>query len=73
MALPNQPDRFESLILAAALAVAGTLFLFDRLSAFRTLHSAPAFLVGVGASLIRAAAAMTGPTGNQPSREGGDE
>jgi 4-amino-4-deoxy-L-arabinose transferase-like glycosyltransferase len=71
MARQNQPDRYESLILAAALAVAGTLFLFDQLSVFRILHSAPALLVGVGASLIRAAA-VTGPTGNQPPREGRD-
>ena len=71
MACQNQPDRYESLILAAALAAAGTLFLFDKLGAFAILHLAPAFLVGVGVSLIRAAA-VTGPRGSKGSREGRD-
>ena len=51
MARQKQPDRYESLILAAALAAAGTLFLFDKLGAFAILHLAPAFLVGVGVAL----------------------
>ena len=61
MAQKNQPDRWESLILAAALAVAGTLFMFDKLGCFiqrgnflshSFLHSAPMFLVVMGVSLI---------------------
>ena len=66
MAHNNQPDRWEALILAAALAVAGTLFLFDKLGTLmRTgdlfshaiLHSAPMFLVVMGVSLMLADAA----------------
>lgn len=61
MAQKNQPDRWESLILAAALAVAGTLFIFDKLGSFmRTgnlvlhacLHSAPIFMLVMGVSLL---------------------
>jgi hypothetical protein len=61
MAQKTQPDRWEALILAAALAVAGTLFIFDKLGCFiRTsnllshafVHSAPMFLVVMGVSLM---------------------
>jgi hypothetical protein len=75
MAQKNQPDRWESLILAAALAVAGTLFIFDKLGCFmRTgslfshafLHSAPVFLVVMGVSLMVAELGTTGAKGNRP-------
>jgi len=80
MAHQNQPDRWEALILAAALAVAGTLFLFDKLGCFmRTgnllshalVHSAPVFLVVVGVSLMLADAVTTGAS--KHSNEGGYE
>ena len=81
MAHKNQPDRWEALILAAALAVAGTLFLFDKLGTLmRTgdlfshaiLHSAPMFLVVVGVSLMLAEA-VPWRTGNRHSAEGRHE
>lgn len=61
MAQKTQPDRWEALILAAALAVAGTLFIFDKLGSFiqssnlvshAFVHSAPMFLVVMGVSLM---------------------
>jgi hypothetical protein len=63
MANGKRPHGFESSILAAALAVAGVLFLFDKLgvlmrggmlSTHAIVHSAPAFLVGVAICLIMA-------------------
>ena len=63
MAHKNPPDRGEVLILTAALAVAGTLFLFDKLGAFMQtgnmlahalLHSSPMLVVVVGVSLVLA-------------------
>ena len=78
MAQKTQPDRWESLLLAAALAVAGTLFMFDKLGCFiqrgnflshAFLHSAPMFLVVIGVSLMVADLGVTGAKGNRP-REG---
>jgi len=78
MAQKNQPDRWESLILAAALAVAGTLFIFDKLGSFIVtssflahafLHSAPMFLAVIGLSLMVAEAGTTRAKCNR-SREG---
>ena len=78
MAQKTQPDRWESLILAAALAVAGTLFIFDKLGSFiratsfvshAFVHSAPMFLVVVGVSLMVADLGTTCAKGNRP-REG---
>lgn len=78
MAQKNQPDRWESLILAAALAVAGTLFIFDKLGSFIAnsnflshafLHSAPMFLVVMAVSLVVAEAGTTRGKTNR-SREG---
>ncbi len=63
MANKNQPERWESVIFAAALALAGTLFLFDKLGAFSwmsmvfsqdVLHFAPVFLAVIGVSLVLA-------------------
>lgn len=77
MAHKDQPERWESLILTAALAVAGTLFLFDRLWSLAhvsgsfshlLLHWSPAFLVVAGVSLMLADNA-TASTSN-PSRGG---
>ena len=63
MAHKNQPDRWESLILTASLAVAGTLFLFDRLGSLARvisslphsiLHLSPVILAVTGVSLMLA-------------------
>jgi hypothetical protein len=63
MAHKNQPDRWEATWLAAAMAVAGAPYLFDKLSALMRvsllsfpsfLHSTPVLLVGVGAILLLA-------------------
>jgi len=57
----NHPQRWEAAILATALAIAGTLFLFDNLGAVvlthlhswpSLLHSSPAALAGVAAALL---------------------
>lgn len=79
MAQKNQPDRWESLILAAALAVAGTLFMFDKLGSFmRTsnflshafLHCAPVLLAVIGVSLIVADSEATCAKSNRSKEEG---
>lgn len=63
MAKRKQPDRWESTMLAAVLAVAGSLFLFDKLSSLmrnstlslQTIgHCAPLLLVVMAVSLITA-------------------
>ena len=78
MAQKNQPDRWESLILAAALAVAGTLFIFDKLGCFMRsgnllshafLHSAPMFLAVMGISLMVADIGTAGAKGNRPGED----
>jgi hypothetical protein len=80
MARRNQPDRWESLILAGALAVAGTWFLFEKCAflvrnldlARAILHASPALLVGVAVSLILASAG-TEPGSTRHSGEGRHE
>jgi len=63
MANQKQPARWESSMLAAAMAVAGTLFVFDKLgslmhtglASFHSIaHAAPIFLVALGMSLMLA-------------------
>jgi hypothetical protein len=63
MAHQKQPDRLQSSLLAAVLAVAGSLFFFDKLDDLlktinfswpSILHSAPAFLVVVAIVLTLA-------------------
>ncbi len=61
MAKQNQPERWESVIVAAAMAVAGTLFMFDKLGSLvesgilswhSTLHAAPMLVLVVGVGLL---------------------
>jgi hypothetical protein len=63
MANRNQPDRWEARLLAAAMAVAGAPFLFDKLGSLvrssifsfsAILQSTPVLLVAVGAILLLA-------------------
>ena len=77
MARKNQPDRWQSVVFAGVLAVAGTWLLFDKLAFFmRNLdltqtigHASPALLVAVAVSLILASAGAE-PTSTTPhSRE----
>ena len=80
MAGKNQPDRWESLILAGALAAAGTWFLFDKLASLvrnldlsqAILHASPPLLVGVAVILILASSG-TEPGSAPHSREGRHE
>jgi hypothetical protein len=73
----NQPERWESAIVAAAMAVAGTLFMFDKLGSLvrsgalswqTTLHTAPMLLVVLGVGLLFAdresATKMSAPAAN---------
>jgi len=75
----KQPKRWQSSLLAAALAFAGTPLLFDRLvslvrSGFLSypaiLHSAPVLLVAVGLVLVLAedSAALGDAPGQRVSR-----
>jgi len=57
----NQPERWEAAILAVALAITGTLCLFDKLGAVlwsglfswhALLHVSPALLAAVAISLV---------------------
>ena len=83
MASKNQPDRWEATWLAAAMAVAGAPFLFDKLgSLVRTsvlsmpaaLHSAPVLLVAVGAILLLAEqGVMTTESGGREKQGGRHE
>jgi hypothetical protein len=83
MAKQNQPERWESVIVAAAMAVAGTLFMFDRLGSLvrsgmlswqTTLHTAPMLLVVLGVGLLLAEQERMTPSsvlsGNRRSKEG---
>ncbi|MGO9127448.1 MAG: hypothetical protein ACLP6G_21495 [Terriglobales bacterium] len=63
MAKPNHQERWESGIIAAAMAVAGTLFMFDKLGSLvrsgmlswqTALHTAPMPLVVLGVGLLLA-------------------
>jgi len=83
MAKQNQPERWESVIVAAAMAVAGTLFMFDRLGSLvrsgmlswqTTLHGAPMLLVVLGVGLLLAEQERITPSSvlsaNQRSKKG---
>ena len=80
MAKQNRPDRWESSLLAAALALAGAPFLFDRLGALigagilspAIQHSAPVLLVAVGAVLLLAGQ-NTGTADSGRARRKGDQ
>jgi hypothetical protein len=57
----NQAERWESGIVAAAMAIAGTLFMFDKLGSLvrsgmlswhTTLHGAPMLLAVLGVGLV---------------------
>ena len=56
MASRNQPSRYESTTLAVALAVAGTLFMFDKLGSLLALQvasqAAGILLVAAGVCLL---------------------
>ena len=63
MANKNRRNRWESSLLAAALAVVGTLFLFDKLGSLMQngafsleaiVHAAPVLVVVLGVSLLLA-------------------
>jgi hypothetical protein len=78
MAKQNQPERWEAAIVAAAMAVAGTLFMFDRLGSLvragllswqTTLHAAPMLMVVLGVGLLLADQASV-PPANGRSKEG---
>jgi hypothetical protein len=78
MANGKRHEGYESSILAAALAVAGVLFLFDKLgvlmrhvmlSAHAGVHLAPAFLAGVAMCLIMAERGAG--NGSEPDRPEG--
>jgi hypothetical protein len=58
MAKQKQPERWESVIVAAAMAVAGTLFMFDKLGSLvhsgmlsSSLHAGPVLVVVLGLGL----------------------
>ena len=57
----HQPERWEAVVLAIALAIAGTLCLFDKLGAamlssqfswLALMHASPALLAAVAANLL---------------------
>lgn len=52
MLMRNQPTRFESSTLAAALAAAGTLFMSDRLSVLAPLSSLSPQVVWPAAGIV---------------------
>jgi predicted ATPase len=67
MANANQPDRWEASLLAAAMAVVGAPFLFDKLASLvnsgvitlsMALHAAPVLLAVAGAIIL-----LTDPSG----------
>jgi hypothetical protein len=76
MARNNQPDRWESLIFASALAIVGTWFLFDRLALLTrsldllqgSLHASPALLLVAAVSLIIASAEMDSPQNRKKAK-----
>jgi hypothetical protein len=78
MAKQNQPERWEAAIVAAAMAVAGTLFMFDKLGSLvrggmlswqMSLHAAPMALAMLGVGLLLAERASV-PPAKQPSSGG---
>jgi hypothetical protein len=76
----KQPDRWLSSLLAAAMAVAGSLFLFDKLGSLMRpgllswntiLHASPIFLAVLGLSLwLAQPAAATNGVAGRHSAEG---
>ena len=83
MAKQNQPERWEAAIVAAAMAVAGTLFMFDKLGSLvrsgmlswqTSLHAAPMALAVLGVGLLLAeretVAPAAAPAAKTRSREG---
>jgi hypothetical protein len=77
MAKQNQPERWEAAIVAAAMAVAGTLFMFDKLGSLvragvlswqTTLHGAPMLLVVLGVSLLLADQERMAPAAVAPAK-----
>lgn len=79
MANKNRRNNWESSMLAAALAVAGTLFFFDKLGSLmqnsmlslqEVVHAAPALVIVLGISLLLAD--QTG-VATQKEREGRHE
>jgi len=81
MANPNQPDRWEASLLAAAMAVAGAPFLFDRLASLvqsgalalsMFLRAAPVLvLVAAVIILLTDASGIPAGSGKRPAK--GDE
>jgi len=59
MAKRKQPERWESMMLAAVLAVAGTLFLFDKLSSLMRISSLSLQTIGHVALLLLIAMAVS--------------
>jgi hypothetical protein len=80
MANKNRRNGWESSLLAAALAVVGTLFLLDKLGSLMqstlslqaVVHAAPVLVVVLGISLLLADHSAV-VSRNQPSREGRHE
>ena len=81
MANKNRHNGWESSLLAAALAVVGTLFFFDKLGSLMqnstlsldaVVHAAPALVVVLGISLLLADHGAV-VSRNQRSREGRHE
>lgn len=81
MANKNRRNGWESSLLAAALAVVGTLFLFDKLGSLMQngalsldaiVHAAPVLVVVLGVSLLLAD--QSGPASrNERAKEGRHE
>lgn len=80
MANRNRRNGWESSLLAAALAVVGTLFFLDKLGSLMqsalslqaVVHAAPMLVVVLGISLLLADHSAVAPR-NQRSREGRHE
>ena len=79
MANPKQPERWEAIILAALMCVAGSLFFFGKLESLMrsgilswhgVLHAAPVFLAVMGVSLLLA---DRGASAAYPSANGSKE
>lgn len=80
MAYNNQPDRWEASLLAAAMAVGGAPFLFDRLGALVSsgmlslsivLHAAPILMVVAGAIVLLTEPSGIGSDANSGGRREG--
>jgi len=79
MANQNQPDRWEASLLAAALAVAGGPFLFDKLASFvqsgaltlsLALRAAPILAIVAGAILLLTDASGVAPASSKHPAKG---